>query len=260
MPARGLRPALLLALLLITASAGWPVRAQAPARPASTVADPAELRELISMAASVESIGERIALISARFLGRPYLRHPLHGSPNTPETLVTRLDGFDCVTFVETVLALAHARTPADFERELALVRYRDGHVDWADRLHYATAWAAAQVARGRLEDLTTGPATLLRQKTLDYVPGLPPREVTYRYFPKRAFPLVAPTLRRGDIIFFVSGSPGLDANHVGLVIEHADGLWLRNASRQQRAVVDQPLDRYFARHPMAGFFVTRPR
>lgn len=223
------------------------------------VVDP-QVRQLIASVASVEAIGSRIELVSEQLLGRPYLTRPLIGSPTTREALVSRVDGFDCVTFVETVLALAAVDSPADFTRQLAAIRYRDGEIAWASRLHYATDWSAYQIGRGLLADFTTQPESLWRQKHLHRVKGLPPRHSSYRYYPKRAFPLIAPTLMTGDIIFFVSGSPGLDTNHLGIVIRRGDQLWLRNASRRQRQVVDEPLADYLRHHRMAGFFINRPR
>ena len=216
--------------------------------------------QLIGAVAEVREINERIELISAGLLGRPYLTHPLVGSPETTERLVTRVDGFDCVTFVETVLALAYADSPADFTRQLISIRYRDGHIDWTTRLHYATEWSAYNVERRLLDDLTGGAESRLRQHNLYQVRGLDPRPATYHYYPKRTYPTIAPTLMSGDIIFFVSGRPGLDTNHLGIVISRNGQLLLRNASRRQRAVVDEPLDDYVRANRMAGFIINRPR
>jgi hypothetical protein len=91
-------------------------------------------------------------------------------------------------------------------------------------------------------------------------VRGLDPRLSAYRYYPKRSFPEIAPTLMTGDVIFFVSGSPGLDTNHLGLIVRRDGQLLLRNASRRHRAVIDEPLDQYMRTNRMAGFFINRPR
>ncbi len=218
------------------------------------------VRQLIVEIADVEDMGRRIELVSERLLGRPYLSHPLIGSPETAEVLVTRVDGFDCVTLVETVLAIAHSESPDDFPARLSAIRYRQGQVEWRSRLHYATQWSAFNIARGILDDVTTQSASQLRLKSLDRVRGLDPHLSNYRYYPKRFFPDIAPTLLSGDIIFFVSGRPGLDTNHVGIVIRRDGQLLLRNASRSHRAVVDQSLEHYFETNRMAGFFVNRPR
>ncbi|MFZ4986019.1 MAG: N-acetylmuramoyl-L-alanine amidase-like domain-containing protein, partial [Blastocatellia bacterium] len=75
-----------------------------------------------------------------------------------------------------------------------------------------------------------------------------------------RTFARVATGLQSGDIVFFVSGTAGLDTNHTGFVIRRGDQLLLRSASRRQRSVTDQPLDDYIRRHPMSGLFINRPR
>ena len=47
--------------------------------------------------------------LSRYFLGHPYQINPLIGSAGTPEVFTVSLDAFDCVTFVETILALSLA-------------------------------------------------------------------------------------------------------------------------------------------------------
>lgn len=227
---------------------------------ASDADDEVLVQKLITAIAGFEPVSRRIEIVSGSLLGRKYLVRPLVGSPTIPERLVTRTDGFDCVTFVETVLAIAGARSLDDFMHRLVDIRYRDSRVEWRSRLHYATEWAAHNVARGLLDDVTSGPAALLRGKTLHRVPGLDPRWVTISYFPKRAFPDIAPSMMSGDIIFFVSGREGLDTNHMGVVIRRDGLLLLRNASRRHRAVVDEPLEDYVRRNGMSGFFIERPR
>ena len=80
--------------------------------------DSALVKKLISETAGMDPVSHRIEYISERLLGRKYISHPLIGSAMDPEVLVTRMDGFDCVTFVETVLAIAHARSQADSQRK----------------------------------------------------------------------------------------------------------------------------------------------
>src|SRR5438045_2610372 len=61
----------------------------------------------------------RVDRISQRFLGRNYAANPLGGGPESEEAFRVSFDEFDCVTYVETVLALACARKPTVFYREL---------------------------------------------------------------------------------------------------------------------------------------------
>ena len=72
----------------------------------------AAMTEALSHRDETESIGALMQTIGLHFRGRPYLAGTLD-QPAT-ETLVARFDGFDCVTFVETTLALARSAEAAD--------------------------------------------------------------------------------------------------------------------------------------------------
>ena len=58
------------------------------------------------------STGSRINVLSHDFVGHSYKPNPLIGSANTPEVFTASLDGFDCVTYLETERSPtgAHAR------------------------------------------------------------------------------------------------------------------------------------------------------
>src|SRR6266571_1254044 len=91
----------------------------------------------------------RIDALSHHFLGRPYKGNPLIGSSDTPEVFTASLDGFDCVTYVETILALARASTVDEFSKWLRKIRYEQGCVRWVRRNHYMTAWIRNNVKEG---------------------------------------------------------------------------------------------------------------
>ena len=222
--------------------------------------DSALVKKLISETAGIDPVSRRMEYISERFLGRKYISHPLIGSATDPEALVTRMDGFDCVTFVETVLAIAHARSQDQFIKNLIAIRYRDGKVEWRNRLHYATDWAAYNCNRGLLSDITNGPDSAVRDKLLSLVKGLDSHPAEYNYFPKKAFLRQSLLMKSGDIIFFTSGRNGLDTNHMGLIIRKEDKLYLRNASQSHGSVNDEELAEYFRLNKMTGFIINRPK
>lgn len=253
----------LLIVGLIVAVVAWPTgRGMADAGgSASGREDSALIQQLIDESVRLDSIGQRIERVSGRLIGRPYITRPLIGSPTTPEQLVTRTDGYDCVTFVETVLAIVRSRNTEEFAEHLVAIRYRGARVDWRSRLHYSTQWSAHQVSSGLLTSVVIpGTDMVFRSKTLHYVKGLEPLTANYQYYPKRLFNLIAPALLTGDIIFFVSGTNGLDTNHTGFVIRDRGRLLLRSAARSRRSVTDLPLAHYLSHQGMAGFFVNRPR
>ncbi len=220
--------------------------------------DAAFVRGLLGELRGERSVRRRAKLVSARFLGRPYLLNPLIGTAETPERFVIRFDGFDCVTYIETVLALAHARDVEDFVARVRAIRYEDGVVEWRKRLHYTTEWAAWQVRQGLLRDMTLGEGTIAAKKTLDFLADLPPRTVEYRYYPKQSFAYVSRWLIDTDLVYFLSVRRTLDTNHVGMVIREGEKVLVRHARHKQGRVVDQNLADFIRISPSPGFIINR--
>ncbi len=222
--------------------------------------DASLIRQLIGEIRGMKSVVERMKHLSGSLLGATYLRNPLIGSPTEAEVLVTRMDGFDCITYLETVLALVRAKNSDDFSALLRKIRYRNGQVAYQQRLHYATDWAHQLVAMGWLADMTIGEHTIYREKTLDLVPGIPPVTAQLRYYPKQELAAVGRWLKDGDLILFASGRKGLDVSHAGLIMREGERVLLRNASRSHQRVIDQDLAEFFKTLPMNGFMIFRPR
>jgi hypothetical protein len=218
-----------------------------------------QIEKLIADARSQDGIGARMKLISARLLGSPYIVHPLKGSLTEPEEFVVRMDGFDCVTYIETVLALAGAQDVNSFLKKLRTLRYADGEVSYATRLHYTTDWSKANIQRGYLQDVTQGADTVTRTKVLSRLAGFQPRAESFRFFPKAKLAAISETLQDGDLIYFISARQGLDTYHVGLVFWESDRLIIRHAARSKGKVVEQPLAEFIKVNRMAGFIVARP-
>src|SRR5947207_2852700 len=125
--------------------------------------------------------------VSAQLLDAPYLSNPLGGGPDAAELLAIRFDGFDCVTYVETVLALARSHAVDEFGDALREMRYAGGRVDWRRRNHYMADWVKQNRRRGIVKDITTGPRAIARTRRLSLIRELPARTVTFRVFPKQA-------------------------------------------------------------------------
>lgn len=203
------------------------------------------------------SLPERLDRISSRLLGSPYAAGPLVGSPTVPERLVTRTDAFDCVTFVETVFALALSEEPSDFPRVLQALRYSGGRLDWSQRHHYTSQWIAHNRKRGRVRLFGQDLRVRGKARDLDVVAGLPPVRWVPRYCPVgRAGRL---EWRAGDLVAFVSTRADLDVFHVGLVIP-GEAPTLRHASRSRGRVLDQPLASFLAENDTPGLLVARLR
>lgn len=111
-------------------------------------------------------MGETVAAVGRRFVGRPYTPGTLEVAE--PEALVVNLREFDCVTFVENAVAIARVlhTEPAHadetdirdrFVVELAGLRYRDGRVDgYPSRLHYFSEWIKDNERRDRVQQVST--------------------------------------------------------------------------------------------------------
>jgi len=202
---------------------------------------------------------ERLARISGLFRNRRYAENPLGGGPECRELFRVSFDEFDCVTYVETVLALSCSKTPARFFRELRHLRYKSGKVDWFRRNHFMTSWLRRNIARGAVADLTRGRQSILKTRVLSGVPGLPPEPVTFRLFPKRRYAKVRSLIRTGDIMLFVSTKKHLDVFHMGMLIRDGDQLLLRHGTRSAGKVAEQALVDFMSSNRMSGFILARP-
>jgi hypothetical protein len=207
----------------------------------------------------MNGVAARMESVSARFLGYPYKVSPLIGSADSPEVFTKSLRQFDCVTYIESVVALSFARRPDDFASLLRKLRYENGNVSWDGRNHYMTQWIRNNVRSGLIHRLAVKRQTNRKDRILNVVPGLRPRRERFSCIPKRALQGVVPEMRTGDLIFFASTRPGLDVFHCGVIVRKGKKLYLRHASRGQGAVVEQPLDTFLRKNRMAGVLLARP-
>jgi len=219
------------------------------------------VEQLLLKAKSRRSAVSRIDAFSHHFLGHRYKANPLIGSSDTPEVFTASLDGFDCVTYIETILALSRASNAVDFTQWLQRIRYQDGRVEWTRRNHYMTGWIRNNTKAGvvRLVAMPSE-ATVVRSRLLNLLPGLAPKLVRIRCLPKSDIRRIAPSLETGDLIFFGSTRKNLDIFHCGIIVRNSQALLMRHASRRRGMVVEQNLDEFLKANRMAGVIVVRPR
>jgi hypothetical protein len=164
------------------------------------------------------------------------------GSPSPTEPLALSLTRFDCVTLVESCLAVArvagHGGTPswARFGREIERMRYRAGERrGYASRLHYFSEWIADGERRGLVRDRGaelggTEDARPLRFMTghRGSYPALADdavfREIgamerrldghARQVIPTKRIPMVVDRIETGDVLAFATEIPGLDVTH----------------------------------------------
>lgn len=215
---------------------------------------------LIDAAGALPTVAQRIDFISRALIGTPYRGFTLVGGPRQPEQFVIRDDGFDCVTFCETVLAAARVARTADFENALRQIRYREGSVEWRERNHYFSDWSEFNIANGVCRAVML-PGSVSIDKPLAYMAELGPRRALFTAIPRASLIAHRERLATGDIIGFLSERPGLDYFHTGfIVIGPGNKMWLRHAAKSRHRVLDEDLAHFIARTRVKRVTVLRPQ
>jgi len=234
--------------------------------------------EMAKTGSQISDSGERIRFISNQFLDTPYGEHTLVGSVNRKELLVVDLARMDCFTYLDYVEALRISGGFKEFERNLKLVRYRGGVVDYTKRNHFFTDWAAHSA--GRIEDITreVGRSKAKSVKKIlnlkadgtRFLQGIPTSEREITFIPGDAVDAtVIGRLKTGDYIGVYTPTAGLDVSHTGIFIRKGDeegeeegegeAVFRHASSRKStKRVVDNDFKDYFSDKP--GFIVLRAR
>ncbi|MEL6344215.1 MAG: N-acetylmuramoyl-L-alanine amidase-like domain-containing protein [Myxococcota bacterium] len=139
-------------------------------------------------------VGERMDHISRPLIGRPYLVDAI-GEGQAPDIdPPARYDVFDCMTFIEEVMALAMAPDPRSAPLIRRHLRYTDGVQRYDKRRHFMLQqWIPENLASGWLKDITAeyGETHLLHKRVT------PQTWSSWRR--RRLFDLPDAALPRGD-------------------------------------------------------------
>ena len=204
-------------------------------------------------------IGPAVTRVGELAAGTPYEPATLEaylragGSPARTEPLTLSLTRFDCVTLVESCLAVARVAgdegTPSweRFGREVERMRYRDGERrGYASRLHYFSEWITDSARRGLLRDRSAElggmedarPLRFMTEHRASY-PALADdgvfREIEAterrldghprRVIPTKRIPQVVDRIDSGDVLAFGTEIPGLDVTHAAFAYRDAGGI-----------------------------------
>lgn len=233
-------------------------------------------------------IGEIVARLGRTFVGTTYTPQTLE--VDGPERLVVNLRELDCVTFVESTLAMSRLIRDGRFDdydgykRELARIRYRGGEIDgYPSRLHYFSDWIADGEAKGLVRDVTAAlggvpdgepvdfmstHAEAYRQladaANLEAIRAIEARvSARPRHFvPESRIADAAPGIRNGDIIAATSTIEGLDVTHTGIAIRVDGRLHLLHAPLVGKSVEISKLplaERILDIDGQDGIMVARP-
>lgn len=122
------------------------------------------------------SSAQRFEKISEFFLGQPYLRGALGEGAEArfDQSPLFRADAFDCLTYVNTVLALFFSQNWRDFHTKIAALNYRHGNISYENRHHFMSVdWNKENSRLGFIQDRTReiknnrGKSLALLSKTL---------------------------------------------------------------------------------------------
>ncbi|BAU12662.1 hypothetical protein LEP3755_31930 [Leptolyngbya sp. NIES-3755] len=233
------------------------------------------------------SLGEITQAVSEQFLETPYAEGLLDRSKN--ETLFTSLREFDCVLFVETVLAMARGIVNQDyssnrFTQHLQQQRYENGEINgYCSRLHYFSYWIEDNQRRGIVTDITKELGGISLGKPLNFMstnwkkyPKLVASEkehqcieqmearlnaTTVNYIPTNQIRSRYSELKSGDILAIATRVPGLDVTHTGFVYRSPNGeVGIIHAAPGRGVKISSDLETYLNRVEDAiGVIVARP-
>jgi hypothetical protein len=224
------------------------------------VAGEARIARLIEETKALPAVGRRIDVIAAALRGARYQAYTLIGGPKRPEKFVVRDDGFDCVTFCETVLAAAISRDAGEFETRLRTIRYHNGIVTWRERNHYFFEWSQHNTDNKICRPVTMDGAVNL-EKSVYWHRELGRRKFSMTVIPRATFLGHKAQMASGDIVGFVTQRPNLDYFHIGFVAFGAQGeLLLRHAARSRHRVVDESMERFVKRNRVRYVTLLRAR
>jgi hypothetical protein len=205
------------------------------------------------------SLGRRAIRVGELAVGTPYEAFTLEaylragGNPSRTEPLTVSLTRFDCVTLVESCLAVARvasdARAPSwqRFAREVERMRYRQGkRRDYASRLHYFSEWITDGQKRGLVRDFgpelggveDARPLRFMTEHRGSY-PALANDDVFraigqmergldkhFRHVvPMARIPEVVDRIETGDVLAFATSIPGLDVSHAAFAYRDSGGV-----------------------------------
>lgn len=175
------------------------------------------------------------------------------GGPSTTEPLTLSLTRFDCVTLVESCLAVARVAVDPDaptwerFGHAIERMRYRGGERrTYASRLHYFSEWITDGQQRGLVRDLGEELGGVEDRRPLRFMTehrGTYPafaQEDVYREIeaiersldgrprlvvPTTRIPEVADRIDTGDVLAFATALPGLDVTHAAFAYRDGAGV-----------------------------------
>jgi Protein of unknown function (DUF1460) len=228
-----------------------------------------------------------IQAIAKQLLGSPY-RADLLNHPGQ-EKLFVSLSQFDCVLFVETVLAMAKTialknYTYLTFENNVQDLRYVNGKINgYCSRLHYFSEWINDNQRRKNIFNITPKLSGFNIDKKLDFmskhwtsypqivnnktnkdcIAKMETKLIKFNlnYIPIYKINNIYNQLQSGDVIAIATKIDGLDVTHTGFVYINSDqNIGLIHASPNGSVRISNDLKLFVENVESAiGIIVARP-
>ena len=231
------------------------------------------------------SIGEIIQQVARQFLGSEYKAGLLDRSDH--ETLIISLKQFDCLLFVETVLAIANNINRQKygyqaFSEGVENRRYWNGKMNgYCSRLHYFSDWIEDNQRRGNIQNITRQLGGINTVKKLNFMtthrhsyPNLVKSDANFKcitlveaslsdrfnYIPTENIKQIYSKLQPGDIVGVATNIAGLDFTHTGFAYRQPNRkIGLIHASPAGKVVIASDLQTYVSKVDNAiGIVVSR--
>lgn len=232
-----------------------------------------------------DSMGKIVQSIAHQLLNSEYKAGLL--DQFNQETLVVSLKQFDCLLFIENVLAIANNIATKNYSyqaytKNLENQRYWNGEINgYCSRLHYFSDWIQDNQRRGNIKNITAELGSIKTTKKLNFMTThrnsykhIAKNDANFKciarveqslssdfdYIPTKNIRQVYSRLEPGDIVGVATNIPGLDFTHTGFVYLQSNGkVGLIHASPAGKVVIAQDLQNYIGNVKNAiGIVVTR--
>lgn len=209
--------------------------------------------------------------IALSFLNKPYVAHTLEVTADS--ALVVNLQGVDCTTYVEYVIAAFYSikNNPNagfdDFTRVIETIRYRNGkRENYASRLHYFSEWLFDNQKKGLISAVSS---PMFQKKKInltfmsshrtayehlandDFFNAIKEVEATFSpelmVLSKKDISKAEHLLNHGDLVALVTSIAGLDVTHTGFIYKKDGVSHVLHASTKSMKVEisGKPLSEY---------------
>lgn len=213
------------------------------------------------------SRANNIDKFSYAFLNAPYVRNPLGEGDGIDKDPIYRFDAFDCLTFVETVLALSLSKDKNEFEELIKKIRYKNGEVaiekrnhfvnpDWIENNSYIVYDNTKDIAKKINKDVSIISSELdrktwfkknynldvdyeIEQVSLDYI-DFDTLLLNEKYIIKVIKEPVIINLVIHRPVFKQRYGTEINTSHIGFLIPKDNTLIIRHASYYKEKVVDE--------------------